>query len=274
MAALLDWTKLAGKTWEALNAQGEREVEVRADELDFLDYQITQWYERLPDDLKLQQPQEGQEIRHIQAVLFLRRSHLHNLIYRPVLQTASRIAQYPRYAHAATRIAKDTLQTLSMLNQRTTIIQQNMVFFKHLLLTAFGNLLLAVVNASSMFGENVKVEFDIALDLIRILSSRSPLLMNLWNRLQGLRKLRAQLSSASAEDSAGREVAHDLVHSSDALLFDELLPHLPLDPGLQNFMDLPGDVVGVTMVRDQMNGLFDFPVRGSGLFDAPFANWE
>ncbi|KAI8219627.1 hypothetical protein K4K54_009351 [Colletotrichum sp. SAR 10_86] len=198
MTALLDWTRLAGKTWYALNNQVEKEGELNIDEIEYLDYRIEKWHQLLDDELKLKTIEPGQEVRQVQAILFLRKSHLHNLVCRPVLQSATRIAQYQSHAHKAVSVAKDSLQMLSSLNENTTIIKRNPLFYKHLLLTAFGNLLLAVVNASSMFCDKVTVEFDIALEMIRTLSNRSPLLLALWERLQGLQKLRAQLSASSA----------------------------------------------------------------------------
>ncbi|KAK1625364.1 hypothetical protein BDP81DRAFT_474323 [Colletotrichum phormii] len=239
MTALLDWTKLAGKMWYALNSQVEKESELNIDEIDYLDYQIEQWYQLLADDLKLEPIQPGQEVRHVQAVLFLSKSHLHNLICRPVLQSATLIVQHQRHAHKAVAVARESLQMLSSLNENTTIIKRNPLFFKHLLLTAFGNLLLAVVNASSMFCDKVTIELDIALEMIRALSKRSPLLLVLWERLQGLRKLRAQLSGSSLTASSGSEPGEqgESVDSpSDALLFGNM-----------------GDM----MVFDQLNGFFD-----------------
>ncbi|KAJ4327700.1 hypothetical protein N0V84_001807 [Fusarium piperis] len=274
--ALLDWTKLAGKTWHALNSQGEKESAIRIDELDYLDYQIGQWYQHLADDFKLKSVQPGQEVQHIQAVLFLRKSHLYNLIYRPVLQSSTRIYQHQRHAHKAAAIAKGSLQMLSSLNENTVIIKRNPLFFKHLLLTAFGNLLLAVVNASCMFCDNVKVEFDIALDMIRTLSDRSPLLMALWKRLQGLRRLRAQLSSysatASSNNGQGEEAQNfDCSPNADAMMFDELFPALQPEA-----MDMLVDNLGNTIVRDQLNGFFDLPPASSNgtRSDWVFPTWD
>ncbi|KAL3298453.1 hypothetical protein RB213_006090 [Colletotrichum asianum] len=183
MTALLDWTRLAGKTWYALNNQVEKEGELNIDEIEYLDYRIEKWHQLLDDELKLKTIEPGQEVRQVQAILFLRKSHLHNLVCRPVLQSATRIAQYQSHAHKAVSVARDSLQMLSSLNENTTIIKRNPLFYKHLLLTAFGNLLLAVVNASSMFCDKVTVEFDIALEMIRTLNNKSPLLLALWERL-------------------------------------------------------------------------------------------
>ncbi|KPM45907.1 hypothetical protein AK830_g695 [Neonectria ditissima] len=249
VSALLGWTKLAGKTWQILNSQGEKEADIDMDELDFLECQITRWYGQLPDGLKLdqarlQQSRASNEISYMQAVLFLRRSHLHNLIYRPTLQSAARIAQDEPHAHVAVRIAKESLQTLSDLNEYTPYVKTWPLFFKHLLLTAFGNLLLAVVNASSLFAESLRHEFDVALDLIKQLSTRSGLLMRLWNRLQGLRDLQAKLLRLPmVENSTGDGSSHT-DFSSSSLLFDELFPALPLNMAPSGGGEVPEDLAG------------------------------
>jgi hypothetical protein len=270
MKALIDWTKLAGKTWHALNSQGEKDIEIKTDELDYLDYQITRWYDDLPDHFKRQPHESGRNIQYIHTVLLQRRSHLRNLIFRPVLQSAARIAQYHRQSQRATEIAKETIQMLSSLHETTQFVQQQPVFFKHLLLAAFGNLLLAAVNASSTFCDNVKVEFDIALDMIRTLSSRSPLLMSLWKRLQGLRKLRTQLTKYSAEESvASRNSDEDEADSlSEEMIFDKLFPTMPFEPGQ------PSDVNGQdSVLESHLAGLFEFPDISSGVFDGAYAAW-
>ncbi|KAM5349799.1 hypothetical protein ACJ41O_006304 [Fusarium nematophilum] len=249
VSALLEWTKLAGRTWHALNSQGEKEAEINMDELNLLDFQVTQWYEQLPGDLKLcraslQQVEGAPETTYFQAVLFLRRSHLHNLIYRPVLRSAARIAQHERYAYVATNFAKEALQTLSDLNETTSIIRTYPLFFKHLLLTAFGNLLLAVVNAGSKFSDIVRAEFDIALDLIKLLSTRSGPLVQMWKRLQGLRKLQARLfNRSSVEVSSANDSSH-MDYASGALMFDELFPALPLSLASSGGAGPQGDFAG------------------------------
>jgi hypothetical protein len=270
MRALLDWTKLAGKTWHALNGQGEKDIEIKTDELDYLDYQITRWYNDLPDHFKRQPNESGHNIQYIHAVLLQRQNHLRNLIFRPVLQSAARIAQYHRQSQRATELAKETIQMLAGLNETTQLVQQQPVFFKHLLLAAFGNLLLAAVNASSTFCDNVKVEFDIALDMIRTLSSRSPLLMSLWKRLQGLRKLRTQLSKYSAEESVAGKVNNEGEADclSEDMIFDELFPAVSLESGqLSDVNEQDG------VLESHLAGLFEFPDISSGVFDGAYAAW-
>ncbi|KAH7169913.1 hypothetical protein EDB81DRAFT_774071 [Dactylonectria macrodidyma] len=279
VSALLGWTKLAGKTWQILNSQGEKEADISMDELDFLECQITRWYGQLPKDLKLdqaglQQSGTNNDTSYMQAVLFLRRSHLHNLIYRPTLQSAARIVQDEPHAHVAVRIAKESLQTLSDLNEYTVYVKTWPLFFKHLLLTAFGNLLLAVVNASSMFAESVRHEFDIALDLIKQLSTRSGLLMRLWNRLQGLRDLQAKLFNRPIVDNPTRNGPSYTDYPSSSLMFGELFPELPLNLASSGGTEVPDDLAGGPLVREHLNMLFDFPGEPNSFFNSPFIHWE
>ena len=202
---------------------------MKQDHLDFLDYQITQWYEELPQHLKidtvrLQGGNEHQAPIFLRAVLFVRKSHLRNLIYRPVLQSASRINQYEQHAIRATSIVKETVHVLTNLNEHTAVIRTHPIFFKHLLLTAFGNLLLAIVNASSTFWNSVRVEFDMALNLMKLLASRSGPVLRLWQRLQGLQELQTQLSrAATAESPSGCHVGSTDTPTG-GLSFNELLP--------------------------------------------------
>ncbi|KIW99466.1 uncharacterized protein Z518_11205 [Rhinocladiella mackenziei CBS 650.93] len=202
LSILLQWTKLAGKTWNALNSQGERGAELKLDDLDYINYQILHWYDQLPNNLKLSQNRAERQIQYEnlayhQAILVVRKHHLLNLIFRPVLQSFSRINQNQRYAQTAITIVKESIQTPSEFREHTAIIDKHALFFKHLLLTAFGNLLLAVVNASSLFWDSVRNEFDTALHLVKVLSAKSSPMMRLWSRLQGLRELQTKLLHAS-----------------------------------------------------------------------------
>ncbi|KAJ4035296.1 hypothetical protein NW761_014884 [Fusarium oxysporum] len=205
-SALLEWTKLAGKTSQVLNSQDEMGVDTM-DHLDYLDYTITQWYQHLHQDLRFDPAWmhhwgEENEPKYIQAVMFCRKSHLRNLIYRPVLQSATYMSQHRRYVETAMQSAKETIQTFADLNENTPIMRTHPVYFKDSLLAAFGNLLLAIVNGGSPIRESVRAEFEIGLNLIELLSTRSTPLMRLWQRLQGLRDLHRKLFKLAANESA------------------------------------------------------------------------
>lgn len=263
MSALLQWTKLAGKTWQALNSQGDRGTDIETETLDYLDFQITRWHEKLPESLKLDAVSMCQgnsnEATFVQAVLSIRKAHLRNLIYRPVLQSQARISQHKEQSVTAMAISNETLQTLADLNRYTPFFRTNIIFFKHTLLTAFGNLLLAVVNDSTTNWEGARTGFDIALALIRQLSDRSRPLMRLWERLQGLRELQSKLTSLSDKEGLGDATARPLS-------FDDIFVDYSAVGGSIDGMGSPSQRADDPITREYISGLFDDPFE-HGSFD-------
>lgn len=215
-----------------------------------------------------------QNLEYLQAVLFVRKSHLRNLIYRPILQLSSRIQQSRQHAEQGIRIAKEAIHVLTELTEHTTFIQKHALFFKHLVLTAFGNLLLAVVNATSLFWDSVRTEFDAALNLIRLLSTKSMPLLRLWQRLEGLRNLQTKLlpdSNATTTNTGSPERNN---HSLHGLSLEELFPPVtsgttPMEPaGAYNLvMDDAG-------MREHLNSLFDVSGGFDNAFDFPYVEWD
>lgn len=262
-----------------MDSYGDKGDDIKPDAistLGYLDYQALQWHEQLPEDLKLdvtglRQGDCVTQTSYFQAVFFVRKSHLRNLIYRPVLQSPTRIKQNERLVLTAINIARDDIHTLSDLNQGTGIFHAQPVFFKHLLLTAFGNLLLAVVNATSRAWDHVRDEFDMALNLISLLSSRSTAIMHLWNRLRGLRDLQARLShEATSGNSSQAGTVACIPPPVEDLSFDELFPAFQNDPARPEPTDLAHDQLVDPVIRDQIDSLLGVSGGVEGLPDFTF----
>jgi hypothetical protein len=88
------------------------------------------------------------------------------------------------------------------LNQSTEIVRAQPIFFKHFLVSAFGVLLLAVTNASAEFREQVRDEYYMALDLMKVLSSRSAALTRVWKSIRGFRELGPKLGLTPRQGAA------------------------------------------------------------------------
>ncbi|KAF2008692.1 hypothetical protein BU24DRAFT_445455 [Aaosphaeria arxii CBS 175.79] len=226
LVPLLRWTELAGKTWHALNNRSEDTDGSRMETLSYLDYQITEWYQNLPGHLRLpgiaaQNP--DQNPTYYQSVMYVRKAHLRNLIYRPILQSPSLSRQNEALLRRAVDISKDTIITLVNFNDRTDLVQTHPMFFQQLLLTAFGNLLLAIVSAVPKVWNTAREELDMFLNLFQFLSSKCTALKRTWTRLQGLRDLHLKLSRP---DRASRPASP--LHSGDAatLSFDDIFPDM------------------------------------------------
>ncbi|RKK99954.1 hypothetical protein BFJ68_g13013 [Fusarium oxysporum] len=262
LRCLLQWTKLVGRAWRVMNIDGENGTEVHGDDLEYLDAQASQWYDDLPQHLKLDaslgQSEPFSTSLFIQAALYLRQSLLRNLIFRPVLQSASRISHHEAKTHVAVALAKGAVSTLCRLSTHRTLIFSHVLFFKHLLVAAFGNILLAVVHAHGLFWNTVQTEFDQALDLIELLSTRSPPMVRLWQRLQGLRELPERLNGLSKPAlSSDRQTRPNEDHGRDSSL-----PGSPTDLMFFNstlpFESLSGDFAFLSDIGIGIDGFPDF----------------
>jgi hypothetical protein len=277
---MLQWTKLAGKTWQALNGQhGEKGAEVNHEELDYLEYQILHWYDHIPPHLKLSHDRskrqtQYQTLQYLQIILFVRKSHLLTLIYRPVLQRGH-IQQNQRHAQTGVRVAKEAIQVLSELTEQTALVRKHAIFFNHVILTAFGNLLSAVVNGSSLVWDNLRTEFDTALNLIKALSTNSAPLMRLWQRLEGLRDIQTKLLSATNAESVEAPNENQRSQPLGGLSLEELFPAFPnVAPTTHSSSGFMNSTLGDAQMREQLNSLFEVPVSSDGFFDFTDMEWE
>lgn len=239
-SALLQWTTLAGTIWHALNNQAEKSYGLRVDDINDLDHQILEWYHSLPADLQLADnavdtANTSPQPSYPQSVLFVRKAHLRNLIYRPILYTSEQTSQSEVLFLKAIEISKETIRTVSHLYEHTQLVYKNTMFFQQLLLTAFGNLLLAFVNTGPRLRNSVREEFDMFLHVFQRLSSECTALNRTWQRLQGLRDLHARMN----QSDRGAHVAEQH-NENDAegklastLSFDDIFPNISdLWPGI------------------------------------------
>ncbi|OAL45726.1 hypothetical protein IQ07DRAFT_519307 [Pyrenochaeta sp. DS3sAY3a] len=260
LLAMLEWTKLAGKTWHALNSQGEKGVKTERQDLDYLDYQVIQWYNQLNDHLKLDRGSLSdlsypRETIYHQAVFFIRKCHLRNLIHRPILQNLSKYPNDWKNVIQACDIARESIRTLSELHAYTPLIQTHLLFFKHVLLSCFGNVLLAVVNAPNKLWSHVREEFNLALELIWLLSTQSAPMLRLWQRLEGLRELQTKLSQSATTLELQEESGS--FENIRMLRLEELFP--PFQPDLFGGEgdNSHGFGMRLPIMREQVNSLFD-----------------
>lgn len=222
------------------------------------------------DITRLEVRDERKGSLYLPAILYLRQSHLRNLIFRPVLQSTSRIAQHDKHAHIAVQVAKEAISTLSKLNTHTPFITTHPLFFKHLLLTAFGNLLLAVVYARTLVWDTVRDDFDVALNLIELLSSRSAPMVRLWQRLQGLRELPRRLSNLSSSTSPGNTHEGPPAHLDGLLLLEEFLPGSPMNSSSFDPTQHFGSNSREAGVRNTSDLVLDLAVGPGGFLGFPF----
>ena len=166
--------------------------------MNYLDWQVLRWAAAIPDSLRLDQPfdqaqQDPRSIRRLRSLLYLRANQLRMLIYRPVLHSAAHIMRYPAESQIVVDLAKDTIQFITKLNETSDIYRLQQVTFNWFLVSALAVIFLAVSQTPAQFSAHSKVEFYMALELVKGFSPRSYVSRRLWKSIKGLRKLGPQL---------------------------------------------------------------------------------
>lgn len=250
------------------------------DTLKSLDQQACQWYEGLPDNLKLKTKRlhdvDGSlNITYAQVFLFTRYSHLRNLNYRLVLSSSSCISQHGELVAAAISIAKELIRVLFDLFEKTEFVRFEPIFFKHVWLIAFGNLLLAVVNSGPQVWDGLRAEFDVALDLIQALSDRSAPLMRLWNRLRGLRELSARLFQPRGPNADGGEEPEisGSGNEYESVSSEDFFPEALECAGQYEVLNWTREFSISSDIRADVSSLLDAPFGPCAIFDFPYAGW-
>lgn len=228
LSALLEGAKLSGMTWHSIQSFDQTGSASSLDKLDHLDYQIVQWYERLPLCLRFSMPWLRlddllETPTFIQAVLFFQRDLLRNSIYRPILQSPQLFAQNRSRVQLATKLARDTLQTLADVNDKTPLIRNFPIFFKEPLLSALTNLLSTVVNGGAASWSTARHEIGIGLTLLQLISTKSSSLMEIWDTIKWLEGLQTNVFDPMIDGFLARNQSPSEDSSLDFLFEDDYM---------------------------------------------------
>lgn len=208
LTAMIAYGRIASKVWRSITAPGGTGAggEIQEDTMGYLDYQVLQWQNTIPDSLRFYPtvdiPDTGppsRAQRRLQVLLYLRMNQMRILIYRPVLHSATSIMENRRHARVVVEVAKDTIRVLSRLNQTTDIYRAQQVCFNHFLVSALAALFLAVSHAPVEFNQTVRDEFYMAIDLVSGFSAQSYVSMRLWQTIKGLKEIGPRLGLVSRQ---------------------------------------------------------------------------
>ena len=201
---MIPYTRISTRVWYAVTNVEGAGTEVDNDTVNYLDYQILQWQQLLPDTLKYNSDYDDintggytKTQRRLQIMLYLRMNQMRIFLYRPVLHSASSIVDNRRFAQTVVGVAKDTIKTLTRLNRGTDIYRTQQVCFNYFIVSALAVLFLAIAHAPTDFSRQVRDEFYMALDLIKGFSTKSYVSKRLWKTIKGLKKIGPQLGLIS-----------------------------------------------------------------------------
>jgi hypothetical protein len=197
---MVAYSAIGSKVWQRVaNADANRSA-LSGEEMGYLDYQVLQWHRSLPDSLSYIRPDslESEEKRsrsdtRLRINMYCRANQMRILIYRPVLHSATSIAENLNQAHTVVDVAKDTIRILTQMNQTTDLYRTQQVMFNYFLISALAVLFLAVSHAPTQFSNRCRDEFYMALDIVRGMTAHSYVSKRLWRTIKMLKEVGPKL---------------------------------------------------------------------------------
>ncbi|KAL1846408.1 hypothetical protein VTK73DRAFT_288 [Phialemonium thermophilum] len=205
LVAMITYSRLAAKIWRLIDYFEPAIIrELKQQDFEKLDAEILEWYESVPEQIKVPSlnsavplvpaPSSGSyDIQRLQVWTRLRLNQMRIWLHTPVLHSASSIAANPTLAQRAVDLAKDTIGYLARLNDASNMYRRIQVFYHQFLTSAIAVLFLASTHAPLQFSANCRVEFYMAVDLVKDMSARSWVSQRLWRTIRSLKAFAPQL---------------------------------------------------------------------------------
>lgn len=167
---MISYARLSTKIWNLVMGWGSRPRAATSDYCSYLDFQVQQWVQSIPQDLRYdpssQSSQDGNTTM-LQVLLALQANQLRILLYRQNLLTSHSIETDAAGASIAVETAKSTVHMLNVFSRGSDIYFQRPEPFNYFLISALAALFLAVLHAPARFSQVCRPEFYTAVDLVR-----------------------------------------------------------------------------------------------------------
>jgi len=269
------YNKITSKVWSYNNSL-ETGNEDKRDQIGFLDYQILQWYQEIPESFRFNSKDVEREseissrgLRKLRAVMFLRANLARIHIYRPILHSATSIMENRHYAQRVVDIAKETISVLLKLHQTSDLYQSQQVVYNHFLVQALAVIFLAVSHAPAEFYRQCREEFYNALDVVKGFSTKSYISKRLWLMIRDLKGLGEKIGALTRGNNLGPHAQDP--HSSAAVAMAGLAGHSVDEMALygsnnaKNGVQLGGSPEDGQQISNELVSLFELA--------GGFANW-
>ncbi|KAG7105321.1 putative transcriptional regulatory protein like [Verticillium longisporum] len=198
LIAMITYSRLCAKVWRQVAHFGPILArELRQQDMEQLDQEILQWYERVPEEVKLRNWDKEKQmtatpsynLQRLRIWTYLRLNQIRTWLYTPILHSATSIMGNLPQAHRVVDLAKDTIRYLSHLNNTTNLYRKMQVFYHQFLTSAIAVLFLASVHAPVRFSTSCRDEFYMALELVKDLSAKSWVSQRLWRTIGSLKEV-------------------------------------------------------------------------------------
>ncbi|KAL2256913.1 hypothetical protein VTK26DRAFT_927 [Humicola hyalothermophila] len=206
MRAMVGYSRLGAKTWKLVDYFEPTLLrELRLAEFRKLEAEIWEWWNAVPEEVrappetdKMESPMPGPlyQIQRQRIWTLLRLNQLRIWLYTTVLHSATSIAENMEYAEKAVGVAIKTVRILHHLNKETNQYKNAQIFYNQFLISSIAVLFLASAHAPAKFSSECRPAFEMGLDLVKELSSRSWVSHRLWRAFRPLKKYAPKLGLA------------------------------------------------------------------------------
>ncbi|KAK2048087.1 fungal-specific transcription factor domain-containing protein [Colletotrichum somersetense] len=218
LVAMITYSRLGAKVWRQVAHFGPVLAhELRHEDMEQLDQEILQWYENVPEEVKLRGWDKDKQmtstpsynLQRLRIWTYLRFNQIRIWLYTPILHSATSIMSHFAQAQRVVDLAKDTIRYLSHLNNTTNLYRKIQVFYHQFLTSAISVLFLASVHAPVRFSSACREEFYMGLELVKDLSAKSWVSQRLWRTISSLKEVAPSIGLRNQPDEDA--------HSSAAL---------------------------------------------------------
>ncbi|KAM7215255.1 fungal-specific transcription factor domain containing protein [Rhypophila decipiens] len=212
LVAMISYSRLGAKIWKLVDYFEPALIrDLKPHDVEALDREILDWYETVPESIKVPSLDPEQipmpsgpkyDLQRLQVWTRLRLNQIRTWLHTPVLHSASSIAENMYLAQKTVGFAKETIRYLAQLHKTTSIYHRIQTFYHQFLTSAISVLFLASTHAPLTFSADCRGEFYMALDLVKGMSSKSWVSQRLWKTIRSLKAYAPRLGLE--EDTRGR----------------------------------------------------------------------
>ncbi|KAF9889338.1 hypothetical protein FE257_007448 [Aspergillus nanangensis] len=201
LTCMITYARLSSKIWGLVVGWRTRPRAATSDYCSYLDFQVQQWIQSIPRELRFDPSEhsevasdpQAQNMAMLQVLLALQANQLRILVYRQNLMTSESIESNVSGASTAVEIAKSTVHMLDFFSQVSDIYFQRPEPFNYFLISALAALFLAVLHAPARFSQVCRPEFYAAVDMVRKSSTRARTSRRLQKIIRSLKLIRLNL---------------------------------------------------------------------------------
>ncbi|KAL9566931.1 hypothetical protein ACKAV7_008995 [Fusarium commune] len=266
LVAMITYSRIGAKVWRQVAHFGPVLArDLRSTELENVDQELLQWYEQIPEEVKVRNWDKEKHItstpsynlQRLRIWTYLRLNQMRIWLYTPVLHSATSIMAHPAQSERVVDIAKDTIRYLSHLNNTTNLYRRVQVFYHQFLTSAIAVVFLASVHAPVRFSASCREEFYMALELVKDLSAKSWASQRLWRTIRSLKDV-APRFGLNAEDDPQSTAALGMIGLARGHMEQQQPFRKPSIPGQQSQAATPDSMAqNGSRIQAEMSRMFE-----------------